>query len=453
MQKIINYIVKLIHRILSQFGINEPTRIAFVKYFFNTGWMFAEKVLMLAVAFFVGIYMARYLGPAKYGLLNYSISFVFLFQAFSKLGLDGIITRNIIRYPQQTRSILGSSFVLKSLGSVLCILLIFITIHFSETDSETKILIAIIALSMIFSGFESVQFYFEAKVAAKYNSITNSFAKLTASTVKIYLIIIQSDLIWFALVFSIEIILRNITAIIFYQYLNKDIFRFKFSKKISTEMLRDSWPMIISGIAVMLYLRIDQVMIKQMLDERSTGLYSAAVNLSEIWYFIPVVVSSSVFPAIIDAKNKGKVFYEKRLQQLYNFMSLIAVVITVPIFIFGKDLINLVFGNSFSEAGAVLQIHILSLLFVFMGQASGKWLLAENFVKISMYRTLAGAGVNIAANYFLIKYYDIIGAAYATLLSYIVAGFLFDLFYKKTRISFIMKCKSLNLLYFIKLKS
>lgn len=414
--------------------------------------MFAEKIFLLGVAFVVGVYMARYLGPSQYGLLNYSISFVFLFQAFSKLGLDGIVIRNIIQFPEKKHEILGSSLLLKSIGSVFCIALILITLNYTEADLQTKILIAIIALSMIFSGFESVQFYFEAKVEAKYNSIINSASKLAGSLIKIVLIIYKADLIWFAIIFSSELVLRYIIAIFLYQYLNKDFFRFKFSKTVSKEMLKDSWPLIISGLATMFYLRIDQIMIKHMLDEHNTGLYSAVVNLSEIWYFIPVVVSSSVFPAIIDAKKKGKLFYEKRLQQLYNFMSLIAVAITVPLFIWGKEIINIVFGNSFLEAGVVLQIHILSLIFVFWGTASGKWLLAENFVKISLYRTLAGAIVNITANIFLIEYYGISGAAVATLLAYSTAGFLFDIFYKKTRISFIMKCKSFNLTYYFKQK-
>ncbi len=407
--------------------------------------MFAEKILLLAVSFFVGIYVARYLGPSQYGLFNYAISFVFLFQAFSRLGLDGIIVRNLLQFPENKNKILGTSIVLKSAASLISFSFILISILFVESDFQTKILVVIIAGCMIFSGFDTAQFWFESQVKAKYNAIVNSVSVLIASVIKVILLISNSDLILFAAVFSAEMIFKQFGYLFFYQYQNKDISTLKYDISTAKKMMKDALPLLFSSISVMLYMRIDQVMIKEMLDDRQTGLYSAAVNLSELWYFIPVIISNSIFPAIIDAREKSKKFYEKRLQQLYNLMSLISVILMFPIAIFGHEIINIIYGQSYCEAGSVLQIHILSLLFVFWGTASGKWLLAENYVTISLYRAIAGALVNIVANVFLIKYYGISGAAIATLLAYMTAGFLFDIFYKKTHISFVMKCKSLNL--------
>ena len=48
----------------------------FRKYFANTSWLLGERILRMVISLFVGIYVARYLGPERYGLLSYSVSFV-----------------------------------------------------------------------------------------------------------------------------------------------------------------------------------------------------------------------------------------------------------------------------------------------------------------------------------------------------------------------------------------
>ncbi len=306
-------------------------------------------------------------------------------------------------------------------------------------------MVMIIAGGMLFNIFEVGRFHSESQVKAKYNAMSSSASLIIASGFKLFLILSEADLFWFAVAYSIEMVIKSVGFIIFYQIKNKDIVKWKFDRKILSSLLKDSWALMLSGVAVMLYMRIDQIMLKEMLGASAVGQYSVAVKISEIWYFIPVVISSSLFPAIIDAKRKGKEFYHKRLQQLYNFMSIIALSITIPIYIFSNKIIFLLFGENYLIASDVLQIHILSLLFVFWGQASGKWLITENYVKISMYRTIAGAVLNIILNIILIKYYNINGAAFATLFSYMLAGYIFDIFNKKTYIALKMKSKSLFL--------
>ena len=74
---------------------------SFKKYFANTGWMFGEKIVRLVLTFFVGIYIVRYLGPEQFGLLGYALGFVGLFSTISTLGLDGIVTRELVKTPDK----------------------------------------------------------------------------------------------------------------------------------------------------------------------------------------------------------------------------------------------------------------------------------------------------------------------------------------------------------------
>jgi O-antigen/teichoic acid export membrane protein len=214
----------------------------------------------------------------------------------------------------------------------------------------------------------------------------------------------------------------------------------------AVDLLRDSWPLILSGMVVAVYMKIDQVMIKEMLDSEAVGQYAAAVRLSEAWYFIPMVISSSLFPAIINAKKISEELYYERLQKLYDLMVWMAVAIALPMTFLSDWVVELLYGSEYSEAASVLMVHIWAGVFVFLGVASGKWFITEDLQKYSFYRTFFGSVANIVLNFILIPKLGINGAAIATLVSQIIAAYLFDLFSIKTKKIFFMKTQSLKII-------
>jgi len=197
----------------------------------------------------------------------------------------------------------------------------------------------------------------------------------------------------------------------------------------------------LSGMVISIYMKIDQVMIKEMLGAEQVGLYAAAVRLSEAWYFVPMAITSSVFPAIINAKKQSEVLYYQRLQKLYDLMVWLAVAIALPTTFLAPWVIRVLYGEAFLPAAGVLSIHIWAGVFVFLGVASGKWLLTENYTRIAFYRTFIGAIVNVVLNIILIPKYGINGAASATLISYFVATFSMG-FIAKTRRQVVLMLKS-----------
>jgi O-antigen/teichoic acid export membrane protein len=444
LQKIIQYIISHFHGFLKKLGFEEQMRYNLVRYGFNTAWMFAEKVLLMAVAFFVGIYVARYLGPEKYGLLNYAISFVTIFKVIAGLGLDNVLIKRLTINKNNKAQILGTVFSIKTLASIFCFIIILIISAFSDESFENKVIIIIIAIGMLIENPFIIRLYFVSIVKAKYNTLTNSAATLIVSISRIIFILLGKDLTWFAFSYLLESIIIAPGILYLYHKKNKDLFKWRFNYQLSRDIMKESWPLLLSGLSVMLYMRIDQIMIKYMLDEKAVGIYSAAVKISEIFYFIPAIIADSVFPAIIKAKNNNINLYNKGNQQLLNLVSIVSFLITIPIFIFSHLIITNLYGIDYAGASNVLKVHVLSFIFVGWGLVSGKWLITENLYKNNFYRTIAGAVVNILANIILIRQLNIIGAAIATLISYIVAGFLFDIFRKETRPSFIMKVKSVN---------
>ncbi|MCI5115339.1 MAG: flippase [Candidatus Electrothrix sp. AX1] len=242
-----------------------------------------------------------------------------------------------------------------------------------------------------------------------------------------------------------------ITYIVVYRYQKLKFPPFsQFDVAVAKALIRDSWPLIFSGIVVMIYMRIDQVMIKEILSEDDVGIYSAAVKLSEVWYFIPIAIANSLFPAIISARKISEEVYYKRLQQFYDLMVLISVSIALPMIFLSSWLISFLYGAAYAGAASVLSIHIWAGVFVFLGIACGKHLLAENLQRITIYRTGAGVITNVLLNTLLIPKYNITGAACATLVSQIVASYLGNILSKKTILPFLMQSKALFGLNIIK---
>jgi len=417
----------------------------FKKYFLNTSWLFAEKIFRMIVGLVVGIWVARYLGPSKYGVLSYAQSFVGLFSAIATLGLDGIVVRELVKYPEKEKELLGTAFILKLFGAVLTLIVIYIAIHFTSNDVYTNRLIFIIASAVIFQSFNVIDMYFQAKVMSKYAVFANSFSLLLSSFVKIMLIINDAPLIAFAWVVLFDSFVMVSGYIYWYFKVKKEFFlrKIKFNLELAKSLLKDSWPLILSGMVIAMYMRIDQVMIKEMLDNKAVGNYAAAVRLSEAWYFIPMVISSSLFPAIINAKKQSEELYYARLQRLYDLMVWLAIAIALPMTFLSDWVVNLLYGSQYSEAGSVLKIHIWAGLVVALGLVRGRWIISENLQKYTPIYLVTGLIVNIVLNYYFIQIYGIKGAAYATLFAQSAGSLIASSFFKKTRISFMMMINSM----------
>ena len=416
----------------------------FKKYFLNTSWLFFERIIGMAVSFFVGVYVARYLGPANFGLLSYAGSFAGLFLVVATLGLGSIVVRELVKDEEKRDELLGTTFALKIVGSILVLTIIAIAVRFTNNDNFTNLLIFIIAIGTIFQSFNVIKFYFQSKVLSKYTVYAQVFSTILCSVIKLLLIYFNVGLIYFAMVTLLQSIILASGLVGMYVKQKSSLFKWRIKFDIAKRLLNDSWPLILSGVAISIYMKIDQVMIKNMLDTKAVGNYAVAVRLAEVWYFIPMAITNSLFPAIINAKKISEKLYYERLQKLYDLMTWLAIGIALPIMLLSNNIIKLLFGTQYQEAASVLKIHIWAGIFVFLGVASSQYLLVENYTKISFLRTFIGAIINVILNIILIPRYGINGAAIATLISYFIATF-FIVFIPKTSNQAVLMLKSINL--------
>jgi len=424
----------------------------FIKYFKNTSWVLIEKIIRFTVGLFVGVWVARYLGPERFGLLSYAQSFVGLFTIIASLGLNGIVVRELVKNNNLNDEIIGTAFWLKLIAAFGVLLILAVAINFTSNDTYTNILIFIIASATIFQSFNVVDFYFQSKVMSKFVVYANIISLFLSSIVKITLILNEAPLLAFAWVILFDSFILACGFIYFYikKNLRFKIKNLKLKIKTATSLLKDSWPLILSGIAISIYMKIDQVMIKEMMNAEAVGQYAAAVRLSEVWYFIPMVITASLFPAIINAKKKNENLYYLRLQRLYDFMAFMGIAIAVTMTFLSTWITELLYGAQYNQAGSVLVIHIWAGVFVFLGVASAKWFIIENLQMLTLQKTFYGMITNIILNFILIPKYGIQGAAFATLVSQATSAYVTDFFYIKTRKVFYMKSKSIFFINILK---
>lgn len=405
----------------------------FKKYFENAFWLVFEKCFSLLVGMVVGIYVARYLQPEAFGLLNYGIGFVAIFSAFSTLGLDQIIVRELAKGKNRKDDLLGTGFVLKILGSLALILWLLIILLFMDHGRFTNSLIMIIAAAEIFKGFEVINYFFQSQVQSKYVVQVQLFINLMISLSKIGLVFMEAPLVWFALIIVIGAVVNAIGFIYAYQAREGTIGSWRFRRVLGAELLKESWPLALYGLALHTQARIDQVMLGNMVNNYEVGQYSVALKFIEIFGFVPMVLMNTFTPAVTRGKATDVTLYHSRLVNLYRLMFLTFLLIAIPIYLFGERVITLLYGAEYAAAGYLLSLFALRLFFANMGVGKSAFIVNESLFKYSLITVILGALTNVILNYFLIPLYGSAGAIAGSMISFAVSVFVVDWFFEKTR--------------------
>lgn len=416
----------------------------FMKYFKNTSWLFMEKILRMCISFIVGVWVARYLGPNRFGLLSYAQAFVGLFIAFSTLGLDWIIVRELVKNENRNNILLGTAFILKLIGAIIVLILLAVAMHFTHSDTLTKILVFIVGSAAIFQSFNVIDFYFQSKVLSQYIVFSQIFSLVLSSILKIFLILNNSPLIYFAWVILFDSFILALGLWFFYHRKYNSIFHWRFSKNTAFELLKTSWPLIFGSIAVSIYMKIDQVMIKEIIGSDAAGYYAVSAKLTDLWLVITVVTTKSLLPSIIKAKEQSEELFLYRMQYLYNILIKIAFFISVIMSLFSGYIIETLYGLQYLNSIPIFHIYIWSIIFVYLSNISGCYFLAENMQLHTSIRLIIGAIINVILNIYWIKLYGLTGAAYATLVSYAISSYFYNLIVsKRTRKNFKLQTKAL----------
>ena len=408
----------MINKIISKFNLS-PTKEKVIR---NIVWAVTGKVITLLGGLLVGIFIARYLGPEQYGLMSYVTSYVALFQVLAYFGMDQIEIREESKIPEEKDKIIGTAFTLKIGFAIITMLLVAITAWIFEADSFTKWMIILYSVSMMANSFGVIRNYFTSLVWNEYIVKTEITRTLIGAGIKIALLLFHAPLIWFITAALFDTLLIAGGYLVSYRNKINSIRKWFFDKEQAIYLIRESFPLLLSGAAVIVYTKIDQIMIGNMIDKSSVGHYAVAGKFVEICIFIPTIMCQTITPILVKIYQTSQKDYLEKLQLFMNITIWGTTLMCLIISIIATPLIHYTFGIQFASASSLLQIMIFKVIGYAHAQVTGTMIIIEKKQKLVVLRNLIGCVVVIGLNLILIPKYGTVGAAISSVVTAFCTG-------------------------------
>lgn len=400
----------------------------------NVGWLVSERVAVLVAGFAVNVWLVRHLGPARYGLYGYALNFATVFGFVASLGLDPIIVREVARAPQEDGRILGTALVLRtaaaSVAWVGCVVAVFV----ARSDTLTRAMVAVIAVGAVALAAGVFELWFQARIAARDLVVARTAIFLSGCAARCALIFFDLPLAAFAVLLMLTSVATVAASYLLYRTHRAAGARLSWDAGRARSLAADAWPLMIASASVIVYMKIDQVMLASMAGDAENGIYAVAAALSEVWYFLPGAIAATVFPLVVKAYDTLRATdFDERMQLFYDGMAALGYAVALPIAVLAAPVVRLLYGDPFARSAEVLSVHVVSFLFVTLGVARSRFVLAENLTRFAMVTGVTAAGLNVALNLVLIPRHGALGAAWSTLLSYATANYLTGFLHARVR--------------------
>lgn len=399
----------------------------------NASWMIAEQGIQMIVSFIIGMLTVRYLGPSNYGVINYCNAYTAFFTAIASLGIEAIVVKELIARPDEQGEIIGSSIFMRLVAGLFSMISIFLIIIFVDKGNLLLIKVGLLQSAvLVFKAFEIIDFWFQSKLQSKYASILKSISYVIVACYKIFILVTDKSVEWFAFSTSLDFLI--IGVLLTFSYFKHGGFKWKVSKSISKVLLSQGYHYIISTLIITIYAQMDKVMIKHMISEADTGLYSAALMICQYWSLIPIAIINSLRPVIMELKKDGdEEGYKRKFSQLYIILTWLGLGVSLLISLLAPFIMKVVYGETYVSASGSLAIAIWYTTFSVLGVARGNWLVCEEKNQYAKWFVLFGAITNLSLNLVLIPKMGINGAAIATLITQLVVCYVGPAVFKNTR--------------------
>ena len=399
----------------------------------NVGWLVGSKIYQVVLNLVIYMLMARYLGPANFGLINYASSFATLFLAICTLGICDILVNELLEHKEDGK-ILGSAVSMRLCSSVVSVcVIVLLTWLLNPGEPLTVQVVLLYSISLIFQSFDSLHGWYQANLRSKVTAAINAAGYTISAIYKAYLLITFKDVRWFAAAHVVEYAFVAILLLISYRKSNGKVSPLRFDLSVAKRVLKRSYHFILSGMMVALYGQMDRVMLKGMIGEEAVGFYSAASTINNCWVFILVALTEASSPVIISKYPEDEEGFEKGLIRLYGIILYVGFFVAICLTLLSKPLILLLFGADYLPGQATLCILCWGTPFAYLGVARHIWLVTHKKQKYIKYISASGAICNLALNALLIPLWGINGAAFATLVTRFFTNFVIDFLIPDTR--------------------
>ncbi len=411
--------------------------------FKNAGWIIGCKIIQSIFNLIIGLITARYLGPSNYGIISYVSSVVAFAVPVMQLGLKDTLVKEFVKSPDREGVVLGTSLVLNIISSIFCMIgsVAFVMIT-NAGETETILVCMLYSFTLLFNATEMTQYWFQAKLLSKYPSVAALISYIVVSLYKIYLLVTQKSVIWFAFSNVIDYLLISIVLMVIYKKIGGKSLSIDWQT--GKELLSRSRYYIIPSLMVMVFQHTDRIMVKLMVGETETGFYSAAITCIGITGFVFTAVIDSVRPTILEEKERSQELYEKRVIQLYSIITCMSLAQSIGMTLFAKPLVFLLYGADYSKTAGILAVAVWYITFGYYGSVRNIWILAEGKQKYLTGINVAGAIANIILNFCLIPVWGAKGAAVASVVTQFFTNVIIGFILKPIRRNNYLMVKSLN---------
>lgn len=416
----------------------------------DTLWIFVEKCLRILIAFFVTPMVTNYLGLTNYGIYTYVTTYYNMFAVFVELGLASAIVKEFVKH-KNNPEVQGTLFTLKVFGSIFASLGMFVVaLIFGKGNENLLLFMGIASLKFVFLSIGNVDLFLQSESRFKNTSIVRNIAYVLITIFQIVAILLKWPLIYFISAFVAETLLIEIGMVITYRREGNKLRLWRFDFNYLKYIFKEYYPIILTSLASVLSLRLSQVMIGELINKDSLGIYSVAVKLTEIWYFAITSINVVLIPILIGKKETGDRKYPKYMQRMIDIMTWAGFGITLLVILSTQIFLRVLYDPIYWDAGKYVLIYAFNALTSAQAVATSTWYLSENLQKQGMYLSLIGIVISFVTNWFLIKALGVYGAALATIVTSSLILYVIPLFIKKTRPVTIMLFKSFNIFNIIK---
>jgi O-antigen/teichoic acid export membrane protein len=278
------------------------------------------------------------------------------------------------------------------------------------------------------NSFGVIRNYFTSIVWNEYIVKTEITRTLIGAGIKVVLLVIHADLLWFILSTLFDTVLLASGYIVSYRRKIDRISDWTFDKATALYLIKQSFPLLLSGAAVVVYQKIDQVMLGNMIDKEAVGYYSVAGKFTEICLFIPTILSQTITPILVKAYHDNMDDYQRKAKSFMNITIWGTIIICIVICLISHPLIKYTFGIEYTAAVTLLQIMIFKTIGYASAQITGALIVIEKKQKYVVIRNIIGCIVCIGLNLLLIPRYGVTGAAMASVITAICTGYLSHVF-------------------------
>ena len=417
---------------------------SFKKLLHNGVWLLVDSQIKMVAVFIATIFLARYLGVADFGKLNFVVGFVGFFLPFATLGLDQIIIKEYVEKKNDSE-LIGTAFLLRIVISFVLTIAAPLIASAIYNDADAVLYITILSYGFVVQSFFVTVPYFESQFLAKYIAYVRISVYITLLFVRIFMVYMGCELIEFIYLIVIEQLCIAIGILLVYKMQGSNPLAWRFNMYTAKSLLSQSWPLVLSGLSIVLYMRIDQAMLKYMVGDEAVGYYSAALRISEASFIVSQVITKSFYPKIVALRGNIDE-YKQSMQILYEITLVSSCIIMLFMCLLSDGIIDVFYGDQYVLSADVLFYMAFIIPVVFFSVAKGPWTICEGRQKFNMLYTFLGMLLNVLLNYLLIPVYGVEGAVIATLLSQIAVNLGFPLWLSKDRLPVYMFFRSIMFL-------